>query len=175
MVSLARSLAELFDTFEREAFRLETLDDYSRSGSTGAYQAFVRGEDQPHDYNADWLEEVRGYVGSGRRLYRVHVLTRPLTPYLRFELGWGYRTNAKAGEEFFILDVTDQPNPLPESVGDFWLFDACTPASMRYAADGSFLQADVLPDGRAEEYVGYRDMALGQAVPFARWWAKHGE
>jgi hypothetical protein len=35
----SRSLADLFDAFEREAFRLETLDDYSKSGSVDAYQA----------------------------------------------------------------------------------------------------------------------------------------
>lgn len=175
MISLARSLGDLFDTFEREAFRLETLDDYSRSGSTDAYRAFVEGQDKPGDYNADWLAEVRDYVGSGRRMYRVHVLTRPLTPYLRFELGWGYVTNVTAGEEFFILDVTDRPNPLPDSAGDFWLFDSATPVPMHYTPDGKFLRADVLPDDQAAEFIGYRDTSLAHAVPFADWWAKHGE
>ncbi|MCX5139964.1 DUF6879 family protein [Streptomyces sp. NBC_00338] len=175
MINLARSLGDLFDTFEREAFRLETLDDYSRSGNTDAFRAFAKGEDKPDDYNAEWLTEVRDYVSSGRRMYRVHVLTRPLTPYLRFELRWGYCTNATAGEEFFILDVTDQPSPLPDSAGDFWLFDSVTPAPMYYAPDGKFLRADVLPDDQAAEFIGYRDTALAHAVPFADWWATHGE
>ncbi|MEV1092696.1 DUF6879 family protein [Streptomyces microflavus] len=174
MISLARSLGELFDIFEREAFRLETLDDYSRSGSTDAYQAFIEGQNKPLDYNADWLDEVRSYVSSGRRLYRVHVLRRPLTPYLCFELGWGYITNATAGEEFFILDVTDRPNPLPDNTGDFWLFDSVTPASMRYTPDGEFLGADVLSDDQAAEFIAHRDIALNHAEPFADWWAKHG-
>ncbi|MEU8620846.1 DUF6879 family protein [Streptomyces sp. NPDC048623] len=30
------------------------------------------------NYNADWLDEIRSYVASGRRMYRVHVLSRPL-------------------------------------------------------------------------------------------------
>ncbi|MFF1698514.1 DUF6879 family protein [Streptomyces sp. NPDC058257] len=175
MISLARSLGELFDTFEHEAFRLETLADYSRSGNTDAYQEFAEGRDKPADYNADWLTEVRDYVDSGRRLYRVHVLTRPLTSYLRFELGWGYATNATAGEEFFILDVTGRANPLPGDIGDFWLFDSTTPATMRYDPDGRFLGADVLPDDQSAEFVSCRDTALAHAVPFADWWAKYGE
>ncbi|WP_371791723.1 hypothetical protein OG285_19685 [Streptomyces sp. NBC_01471] len=175
MISLARSLGDLFDDFACEAFRLETLCDYSGSGNTDAYRAFVDGQPQPENYNAEWLAEVRSYVASGRRLYRVHVLSRPLTPYLRFELGWGYVTNAKAGEEFFILDVTDRANPLPDGVGDFWLFDSSVPAPMRYAEGGTFAGAEVLLQDRAAEFVTCRDTALAHSVPFADWWAKHGE
>ncbi|MEU2669944.1 DUF6879 family protein [Streptomyces sp. NPDC007164] len=164
----------MFDDFQREAFRLETLDDYSRSGSVDAYRLFLEGHPKPADYNADWLDEVRGHVGAGRKVYRVHVLTRPLTPYLRFELGWGYQTNAAAGEEFFILDVTELPNPIG-SVGDFWLFDSVTAAPMQYSDDGKFLGADVLPDDQGEQYVTHRDTALAHAVPFADWWAKYAE
>ncbi|MGW2230540.1 DUF6879 family protein [Streptomyces formicae] len=173
MDSLPKTLGDLFDDFHQEAFRLETLDDYSQSGSVDAYRLYLDGQPKPADYNQDWLEEVGAWVGAGRRIYRVHVLTRPLTPYLRFELGWGYATNATAGEEFFILDTTEQPNPLV-GVGDFWLFDSLTAATMRYDDDGKFLGADVLPDEKGPEYVMYRDMALGHAVPFAEWWEKHG-
>ncbi|MEU3185073.1 DUF6879 family protein [Streptomyces sp. NPDC006923] len=175
MISLARSLGDMFDTFEREAFRLETLDDYSGSGSTDAFRAFMDGQERPAEYNADWLAEVRSYVDSGRRMYRVHVLTRPLSPYLRFELGWGYVTNATAGEEFFILDVTNRPTPLPENASDFWLFDSVTPAPMYYTHGGKFLGAEVLPDDRAAEFVARRDVALAHAERFPDWWAKYGE
>ncbi|MET8474340.1 DUF6879 family protein [Streptomyces sp. NPDC006422] len=164
----------MFDDFQREAFRLETLDDYSRSGSVDAYRLFLEGRPKPEGYNADWLDEVRGLVDAGRRIYRVHVLSRPLSPYLRFELGWGYQTNATAGEEFFILDVTQLPNPL-KGVGDFWLFDSATAAPMRYSDDGKFLGADVLPDDQGGQYVTYRDTALAHAVPFADWWAEYAE
>ncbi|WP_406154315.1 hypothetical protein OG217_21535 [Streptomyces sp. NBC_01023] len=175
MISLAKSFGDLFDDFVHEAFRLETLSDYSGSGNTDAYRAFVDGHPQPTDYNAEWLAEVRSHVASGRRLYRVHVLTRPLTPYLRFELGWGYVTNAAAGEEFFVLDLTDRSSPLPDDVGDFWLFDSVVAALMRYVEGGKFAGAEVLPEDRAAQFVGYRDAALTHSVPFAEWWAKHGE
>ncbi|MCX4549922.1 hypothetical protein OG204_17090 [Streptomyces sp. NBC_01387] len=175
MISLARSLGDLFDEFTCEAFRLETLSDYSGSGNTDAYRAFMDGQVQPENYNAEWLAEVRTHVAAGKRLYRVHLLTRPLTPYLRFELGWGYVANAMAGEEFYILDVTDRPNPLPEGVHDFWLFDSVVPAPMRYAEGGTFAGAEILPRARAAEFVAYRDTALAHAVPFADWWTKHGK
>jgi hypothetical protein len=106
-------------------------------------------------------------------MYRVHILSRPLTDYLRFELGWGYTRNAEAGEEFFILDTTEQPNPLPEAP-DFWLFDETTPVVMHYDETCAFTGREVLPEKRAAEFVAYRDTALAHAVPFAEWWARHG-
>lgn len=170
----SKTLGDLFDTFEREAFRLEMLDDYSKSGSVDAYQSFLAGEVQPQDYNADWVEEVQSLTTAGKRIYRVHVLRRPLTPYLRFELGWGYRKNTTGGEEFFILDTTEQANPL-SGVGDFWLFDGEDVATMSYDSEGKFLGSEVLPPVRAAEFVKYRDTALAYAEPFIDWWERHGE
>ncbi|MCJ1678591.1 hypothetical protein MTF65_14775 [Streptomyces sp. APSN-46.1] len=174
MMASSRTIGDLFDTFERDAFRLETLDDYSRSGNVDAYRAFQAGQPQPDDYNADWVAELRSRTGQGKRVYRVHVLARPLTDYLRFELGWGYRKNMTGGEEFFILDITNAPNPL-DGVPDFWLFDSTDTAVMSYDEHGAFTGANVLPAAEAEEFVSYREMALAHAVPFTEWWAKHGE
>lgn len=173
MTSSPRTLGDLFDTFEREAFRLETLPDYSKSGNVDAYHAFLAGEQQPKDYNAGWVEEVRSHTEKGKRVYRVHILSRPLTGYLRFELGWGYQKNATGGEEFFILDVTDRANPL-ENVPDFWFFDSESVAVMNYDGTGKYLGSEVLPPERTPEFTGYRESALGHAEPFAEWWAKYG-
>ncbi|MFF3001336.1 DUF6879 family protein [Kitasatospora sp. NPDC057940] len=161
----------LFSTFRREAFRLETLDDYSGSSSAESIRAFLDGEQQPADYNHEWVEEVRANTGSGKRMYRVHILSRPLTPYLRFELGWGYTKNATAGEEFFILDTTEQPNPL-DGVPDFWAFDESMVVTMSYGDGGTFLGAG--KESTAEKWLEYRDIALSHAVPFAEWWERYG-
>ena len=171
---MSEDLAELFDTFEREAFRLETLSDYSGSGNSDAYQAFLAGKPRPADYNESWVSELRSHTGSGKRIYRVHVLSRPLTPYLRFELGWGYQKNATGGEEFFILDTTDKPDPL-DGVDDFWLFDATTAVTMLYDAEGAVSARRTMPGSRAQEFVDHRDAALAAAEPFAEWWAKHSD
>ncbi|WP_030981447.1 DUF6879 family protein [Streptomyces sp. NRRL S-1813] len=168
-----KTLSELFDTFELEAFRLETLDDYSRSGNAETYQAFLAGEPQPADYNEAWVSELHSHTSKGKRVYRVHVLSRPLTPYLRFELGWGYQKNTTGGEEFFILDTTERPNPLEEAP-DFWLFDETTPVVMHYDDTGAMADREVLGGERATEFMAYRDAAMAHAVPFSEWWAKHG-
>ncbi|MBH1935857.1 hypothetical protein I5Q34_16545 [Streptomyces sp. AV19] len=160
-----------FTDFQREAFRLETLDDYSGSSDTECLRAFLAGESQPAHYNQEWADEVRANVQAGKRMYRVHVLCRPLTDYLRFELGWGYAKNAEAGEEFFILDVTEQANPLA-GVPDFWMFDEMSVVSMDYGENGKFVGAESRPD--VARWIEHRDVALAHAVPFHEWWERFG-
>ncbi|WP_327066653.1 DUF6879 family protein [Kitasatospora sp. NBC_01302] len=163
---------KLFSDFQREAFRLETLDDYTGSSNPESLRAFFAAEPQPADYNQAWADEVRANTRAGKRMYRVHILRRPLTPYLRFELGWGYVKNSTAGEEFFILDTTEQPNPL-EGVPDFWAFDETAVVTMSYTPSGSFKGADLQPS--AHDWLTHRDTALQHAVPFAEWWERYGE
>jgi hypothetical protein len=173
--SSSRSLGEWFTAFERQAFRLETLDDYGQSGGVDAYQAFLAGEEQPESYReAAWLTTVGDATRSGKRVYRVHILSRPLTDYLRFELSWGYHRNMTVGEEFFILDTTEQPNPIPQAP-DFWLFDDRATGVMAYDDSGKYLGSEFLAEDRVAEFQTYRDTALAHAIPFTKWWALHGE
>ncbi|MDT0453922.1 DUF6879 family protein [Streptomyces hesseae] len=161
----------LFVNFQREAFRLETLDDYSGSSDPESQRAFHAGEPQPADYNQEWADEVRANVDAGKRMYRVHIMSRPLTGYLRFELGWGYRKNVLAGEEFFILDITERPNPLA-GVPDFWMFDESSVFSMNYGDHGKFL--GVMSHSDVSQWIERRDIALVHAVPFHEWWERYG-
>ncbi|MGP3969489.1 DUF6879 family protein [Streptomyces sp. 6N223] len=161
-------------SFKREAFRLETLDAYDIPRLADHFHAFMAGEEQPESFrNTPWVTTVRDATKSGKRIYRVHVLSRPLTDYLRYELGWGYHRNAEAGEEFFILDTTDRKNPLG-AVPDFWLFDESAVSVMRYDENGAFLGSDVLPSERTAEFLAYRDEALSRAQPFFEWWETYG-
>ena len=175
MTTSSKSLGDWFEDFEREAFRLETLDDYSQSGGVDAYQAFLAGKPQPEEYKtAGWVRTVSDAVQAGKRIYRVHVLARPLTDYLRFELSWGYIRNMAAGEEFFILDTTSQGNPVPEAP-DFWMFDDQTIGAMKYDGEGKYLGVDFVGEDKRPEFRRYRDTAMASAVPFPEWWAQYGE
>ncbi|MFG3223421.1 DUF6879 family protein [Kitasatospora sp. NPDC048194] len=175
MTTSSRTLGEWFSEFGREAFRLETLDDYGQSSGLEAYHAFLAGEGQPESFKASaWVETVAEATRSGKRMYRVHVLARPLTDYLRFELAWGYHRNMAAGEEFFILDTTDREHPIPEAP-DFWLFDDETVAEMHYDTSGTYTGADFLTGDVVTRFKAYRDIAMASSVPFTEWWAEHGE
>ena len=119
-VSFGEDFSGIFDWFGQSAFRLETLDHYAMEYEEEAVQRFLAGE--PRDTSTS----MGGCSGSeplcgGRRMQRVHVVSEPLSDYLRFEIT-GYRLNVEAGEDVRILPRQATAGlDLPDH--DFWLFD----------------------------------------------------
>jgi hypothetical protein len=158
---------EYFDSFERDAFRLETLPQYLVSGEKEEYAEFLRSGRVDLPDESGWLSRVRHYRQTGRWIGRVHVIRRPLTDYLRFEFAY-YRRNTAAGEEVRILDLTDRPDPgLPEQ--DFWMFDDAHVVRMDYEPDGTQIGRELLEGADPAQYVEWKRVALANSVPFAEY------
>ncbi|MDH6134431.1 hypothetical protein P3T37_003834 [Kitasatospora sp. MAA4] len=157
----------LFQTFESSAFKMETRDRYDVEGEREEFQAFLDGADMPEDWeDSPW---VRSMTGAGKRLQRVHILRSPLNDYLRFELGWGYVGNVRAGEDIRIIDLADREiDGLPEH--DFWLFDDARVYRMHYGEDDEFLGAEPLGEESLPKYRAYRDASWKLAVPYVEYW-----
>jgi hypothetical protein len=115
-----------FEQSRTNIFRLETLQNYGNSGEDPALAAFLAG--QPHlltPAKHAWTALVRDRTATGCVMQRVHMITEPITDYLRFELTWGYQPNVEAGEDIRIIPVAvgqQWPPELPK-LTDFWLFD----------------------------------------------------
>ncbi|MGH3574004.1 MAG: DUF6879 family protein [Pseudonocardiaceae bacterium] len=115
-----------FDSYRREAFRLETLPSYHVGGEQEEYEKFLAtGQlDIPNDDS--WLTRVRHFRNTGRWIGRVHVISRPLTGYLRYEFAVYRRTVAA---EVVSCD-TGQPShdrllpPSDHSAGSHTLADS---------------------------------------------------
>ncbi|MEU7635443.1 DUF6879 family protein [Streptomyces sp. NPDC039016] len=159
----------LFDTFERTAFRLETLPEYDVEEEREEIARFLAGEDMGPEWSDNpW---VRSMTDKGKQVSRVHVLTSPLTDYLRYELA-AYPGNIEAGESIGIVDLAERPvTGLPDH--DFWLFDDRQVYRMHYTEYGAFIGAELLPPDELGAYQGYRDVALTHAVPFADYQERH--
>ncbi|MER8099628.1 DUF6879 family protein [Kitasatospora sp. NPDC094016] len=156
-----------FDSFESEAFRLETRSTYAMPGEDEEFQQFLATGELHIPADDPWLTRVRNFRASGRRIGRVHVLTRPLSDYLRYEFA-AYAYNVEAGEDIRILDLTERENPgLPDQ--DFWLFDGAKVVDMRYRSDGTQIGRDLLEDPNLDQYRHWRDLALSLSVPFAEY------
>jgi uncharacterized protein DUF6879 len=120
--------------------------------------------------NDPWLTRVRRFRQTGRWIGRVHVVSGPLTDYLRYEFAV-YRHTVEAGEDVRILDVTGQANPgLPTQ--DFWLFDDTTVVRMDYAPDGTQLGRELLEGVDPAPYIEWKRLALEHAEPFTEYYAK---
>jgi len=110
-------LRRLLAGFEHTAYRLELLPAYEDDGEAEALAAFADGrEPDPYSGKRGWLEKVQAAANTGRVMQRVHVVTEPLSTYLRFEIGWSYALNLAAGEDIRILP-TDYATALGKRSG----------------------------------------------------------
>lgn len=159
MEELTRRLREV----ERSVFRLETLSRYTAPGEADLLRAFREGVPLPprRPDTDPWLRMVADSVESGREWSRVHVLQRPLTEYLRFEL-LGYQGNLAAGEDVRIADRDDHRGALDPLREDFWLLDDTLAVVVSYDSDGRRLS--MRPSTDAHEYIDQRDLALRHSV-----------
>src|SRR5690349_10864917 len=138
-------LGDFIDThFRSDLFRLETLETYAVASDDGDFERYMKGEDAPEALTkGPWLAQLRQEVADGKRTQRLHVVTSPLSKYLRYECEWGYVYNEQAGEEIRILDLTEVGWHAELLAVDFFLVEDEWLLMMHYDEDGHFLGADV--------------------------------
>lgn len=155
----------MFRGIESEAWRLETLPQYLVPQESEEIEAFRAGRrTDPRTYSSPYTEDLKRLRGEGKQKGRVHILTQPLSEYLRFEFSRYYAPHAMAGEDIRILDVTGRDNPL-QGIQDFWLFDRSTVVLMHYEGDGKQIGRE-LYEGDPAPFVEYKRIAQAAAVPF---------
>jgi hypothetical protein len=159
-------LRELLGTFQSSTFRLETRQQYLVPAEAERIRAFQEGRPLPPRSSASF-RLVREAVAAGKRVYRVHVVEHPLTPYLRYELA-AYRESVAAGEEIYLADRDAHPD-LAGLRDDFLLFDAETSRPtlvwVRYDQEGRHLGWERSDDpAEIERCIQQRDLALQHAV-----------
>ncbi|MGW6529829.1 DUF6879 family protein [Streptomyces venezuelae] len=158
--------AARFEGFRREAWRLETLPQYLVPQEAEELQAFCDGvRIDPATVRNEYTDRLRRQVAEGRVQGRVHVVTRPLSRYLRFEFSQYYRPHLLAGEQIRVLDVTGRPNPL-EGVQDFWMFDRSEVVLMNYEPDGKQINREVFGGGDVSRFIEYQHIAVAESLPF---------
>jgi len=158
--------AAYFRDFQRSAWRLELLPQYLVPQEAEALTAFRAGAPRPAGINEDWHRKIRTARAAGKSIGRVHVLTPPLSEYLRFETSWYYPYSVQAGEDVRILDLsrTTRPEALPNF--DFWLFDDTAVVAMLYEQDGTQTGRELL-DTDPGPFLRARDAAIAASIPFA--------
>ncbi|WP_371676860.1 DUF6879 family protein [Streptomyces sp. NBC_01276] len=154
-----------FRDFQQEAWRLETLPQYLMPQEAEEFAAFKAGARiDPESVSNEYTDRLARQVTEGRSQGRVHIVTRPLSDYLRFEFSQYYAPHALAGEEIRILDVTNRENPL-RGIQDFWLFDRSEVVLMNYYADGRQISREAF-EGDVSPFIECQRTAVSESVPF---------
>jgi hypothetical protein len=141
---------DLYRTCRASAYRLEVRQHYIVSGDAERQRAFRAGEPlpPPRQDKQDDLRLVAGLRQAGKQIGRVHVVSWPLSDYVRYELAV-YSENVAAGEDVAIADVSAHPD-LARLDTDFAIFDGETD-------EPSVILFDYSPEGRLLGYGLTRD------------------
>ncbi|UZJ29369.1 DUF6879 family protein [Streptomyces endophytica] len=159
--------AAMFQDFKRSAWRFEVQPTYTMPAEADSLARFLRGEPKPEGHNAKWHVTVRDAIKAGKTFGRVRVVRQPLTDYQRYQFAWGIPGNIKAGEDIRVLDLTDRDLDLPDQ--DFWMFDETTVVHLNYRPDGTQINRELIESPDLKKYLGWRDLALENAVPFGEY------
>jgi hypothetical protein len=131
--------ADLYRTCRVSAYRLETLQTYFVPSDEERQRAFHAGHllPPPRQDKVEDLRLISTLRQAGRIIGRVHVVDRPLSDYVRYELAV-YAENAAAGEDVRIADRSRHPE-LATLTQDFAVFDSETdqPAVILFDYDSS--------------------------------------
>jgi hypothetical protein len=163
-----RELSERLAAVQSTAFRLETLQHYA--GDEEELDEFRRGLPlrERSVRTSPYLRRLAEATLAGQQWSRIHVIEKPLTDYVRFELA-SYVGSAAAGEQIMVADRSAAAE-LGELRQDFWLVDKELPGAvalmMHYDQGGEFLGATAADDGRTLAWCRHaRFLAASHAVP----------
>jgi hypothetical protein len=158
----------LFTGFLHTAYRFEQMQAYDVGYENLSYRRYLAGEPASDPAQDEWTGMVRDAVRTGKTFQRVHLVSEPLTDYLRYEIAVWYPLSTGAGEDIRILPTPLPGVSLPE--WDYWLFDSRHLWIMEYDSAGRFLGIEEVTDpGQIVKHAYWRDAALHHAMRFSEY------
>lgn len=154
---------KLWSEAKRDIFRLETLDRYVVDEEEEAFEKYKRGEKFYDKEFEGWLKEIKNTVDKSIAVRRVHIVSLPLSEYVRFEIEEGYTKTQKQGEGVFMIDRQKTEG----SFEDFWMFDDKIVLPMIYDKDGRFLREGkpIEDESEVKNFVEIKNKLLSKSVP----------
>lgn len=129
-----------FHTFDKSAFRLETLPTYTVSHEDKRFGAYRAGEKQPPFKAEKWKATIKKATESGKSFEVIRLVPKPYTEYFCFEVDWAYCEYRKDGQATkLILPEAITPKIMDFIGADFWLFDDKWAIVIKYDKIGDLL------------------------------------
>lgn len=154
-------LMRMLRTFATSAFRLESRQSYATDQEDAVFAVWRRHGRLPDDTDpliAEWTGIVRARTESRAVMRRVHVVRRPMTEYLRFELALQWAHSVPAGEQVRVVDADLHPDLA--GADDFWLLDDRVGVRLIYDDDGQLVLL---------ERMSTREVGTARSVRDAAW------
>ena len=171
-------IEKLFDTFQREAFRIELLSTYHIEREWEVFQKYKKGVPFKYKDNDDFCKEIRTLSKMNKSLIRVHIMPNKLTDYLKFEIKIGYLPQSKAGARIYLLNRSIYKEIMFANniQNDFWVFDNETVLEFIYDKNGHFISEKIVRNDKViNKCLLLKDKILEVALPLNKWLLKNNK
>lgn len=155
------NLHDAFDTFTRDAARIEVLPSFLIAEEAAALASAREGIRPNLEFLRGWHEYLDKVGAIGRTSRRLRLTSSPLTDYERFEVQWCYTSNAEHGEQIRCMSRS----LAPDTMKDYWIFDEASVFEMLYGPDGSFIGSQAVDANEARDVVSWLVAAWPTAIP----------
>ena len=141
---------DFWNSLKEEWFKVEVLQDYSGEDHGESLSLWLEGKKEESmavlmkQDNQEWKKALEDTKDAKK--IRLHVVERPLTAYLEWEVEVYKRQNIPLGEEVYLVEKTDVIHlEIPD--GDFMLFDNKKAIKNTYDKTGKCYQYDFYDEG----------------------------
>ena len=135
-------MLKYFNSFQKSAFRVETLQRYNVDEEMEAYEFFMKNKEVANWLWKDWRDIVRQAKSRWAIMQRVHLIQFPISSYVLFEMEI-YKKSVEAWEEIFYIPFE---RCSVEVKSDFWIFDDSIVLKMNYDEYGRFINFEEIND-----------------------------
>ncbi len=145
----------------KETFRLEMLDQYLVKEETEELEAWRRsGKFEPGEEFRQWASDLEALRSRGVITHRVHVVTVPLSDYLRFEIAaYVEDVNYIERKEYAGIRKPFEPK-------EFWLIDEKHLFVQNYDSESRWLGSEHIADkDEVARHTRMKDFLLSKALP----------
>lgn len=167
---------DLLNKASKEVFRLETLDEYKVDEEVEEFERYRSGKysfDKLKKISegglSNYLQVIKNAKDRGVNIFRIHIVTVPLTKYLKFEIETGYYISENYGEKVFLINRNDlnKVNNLNElEISDYWMFDEKYVLPIKYDKEGRFIEFQGPITENIEKYIYTKNKLLPLAKDY---------
>lgn len=158
---------DAFSSAKEETFRLELLDRYLIDGEKESIAYWkAHGRPQKDPLLKEWNELLERVMNQGAITQRVHVVSLPLSDYIKYEIA-AYKITK---EDVGLISRSDYVNiKKPFEPKDFWLIDGRHLFLVNYDKDGRWRSFEHIKDRQeVDRYDELRRLLLSRSTPIKK-------
>ncbi len=164
---------KFWDDMKTEWFKLEVLQDYAAEDEGPSLQKWLAGDQKASlelmkiDEEPDFTADCHKKQAKGVKMTRIHLIERPLTPYMQWEIEFYKRFSVPLRGERVYLAEKSKTAGLDLPSGDLMIFDRRRAVLNKYNAHGLCIARDYFDESDdISKYIALIEplMAIAKAV-----------